>query len=275
MSKALELPKAQIRALVSFAEHTARGAGAILKLGFNKNYKIRYKGRIDPVTEFDLKSEKFIIAAIQKRFPDHGILSEEGNDREAIEPFLWIIDPLDGTVDFAHGFPVYCVSIGVEYRGRSIVGAVYDPERDECFTAGIGLGARLNGKKIRVTTEKKLERALLATGFSYSIATAKRNNLGLFARMAKEAQGIRRLGSAALDLCWLASGRLDGFWELHLHPWDTAAGKLIVEEAGGKVTQFDGRPHSIFDNEILASNGHLHSGMKNVLCRRESRTIQR
>lgn len=267
MSQKTDLPKTQIRTLVDFAEKTAREAGAILKKGFNQSYKIKYKGRIDPVTEFDLKSEQFIINQIKKRYPEHGILSEEGSDKKAIEPFRWIIDPLDGTVDFAHGFPVYCVSIGVEYMGRSVAGAVYDPERNECFTAGAGLGARLNGKKIKVTTEKKLQRALLATGFSYSIATAKRNNLGLFARMAKEAQGIRRLGSAALDLCWVACGRLDGFWELHLHPWDTAAAILVVSEAGGKVTRFDGLAYSIFDDEILASNGHLHSAMKNVLCR--------
>jgi len=268
MPKAIDLSKTEIRTLVEFAEKTARAAGAILKEGFSKNYKIRYKGRIDPVTEYDLKSEKYIVSRITKRFPSHGILSEEGNDKKSTEPFRWVIDPLDGTVDFSHGFPVYCVSIGVEYKGDPVAGAVYDPERDECFTAGFSLGARLNGKKIGVTSEKKLERALLATGFSYDIATAKKNNLGLFARMAKECQGVRRLGSAAIDLCWLACGRLDGFWELHLRPWDTAAAVVVVTEAGGKITRLDGSPHSIFDDDLMASNGYLHSAMKRVLCKK-------
>ncbi len=259
------LKKTEIKELLRFSEEVARGAGQILKNGFNRPPSIRYKGRIDPVTEFDLRSEKYIVSQIQQRYPDHSILAEEGSGRKTDGAFRWVIDPLDGTVDYAHGFPVYCVSIGLEYRSEIVAGVVFDPERDECFTSGCGCGAFLNGKRIRVSKENKLERALLATGFAYDIKTARRNNLGYFSRMAKQAQGVRRLGSAAIDLCWLACGRIDGFWELSLHPWDTAAGRLIVEEAGGKVTRFSGRKYSIYDNEILASNGRVHRAMQKVL----------
>ncbi len=259
------LKKTEIKELLRFSEEVARGAGQILKNGFNRPPRIRYKGRIDPVTEFDLRSEKHIVSQIQRRYPDHSILAEEGSGRKMDGAFRWVIDPLDGTVDYAHGFPVYCVSIGLEYNSEVVAGVVFDPERNECFTSGCGCGAFLNGKRIRVSKENKLERALLATGFAYDVKTARRNNLGYFSRMAKQAQGVRRLGSAAIDLCWLACGRIDGFWELSLHPWDTAAGWLIVEEAGGKVTRFSGRKYSIYDNEILASNGRVHRAMQKVL----------
>jgi myo-inositol-1(or 4)-monophosphatase len=168
-------------------------------------------------------------------------------------------------VNFAHGFPVYCVSIGFEHEGKLTAGAVYDPERHELFSAARGHGAFLNGRRIQVAGEHKLERALLATGFGYNIKTARRNNLGLFARMAKKAQGVRRPGSAAIDLCWLAAGRIDGFWELYLHPWDTAAAVLIVEEAGGTVSRINGRPYSIFDPDLLAANTALHKAMREAL----------
>lgn len=259
------LSRPEIEHKLSFAVRIAKGAGKILKAGFRRDPGIRYKGRIDPVTIYDLKSEKFIISAITHKFPDHAVLAEEGGGRTGPAAFRWIIDPLDGTVDYAHGFPVYCVSIGLEYNGKIVVGVVFDPERNECFTAGLGLGARLNGSKIKVSREKRVDRSLLATGFGYNIKSDRRNNLGYFARMAKVSQGIRRLGSAALDLCWLASGRIDGFWELHLKAWDTAAGKLIVEEAGGKISRFDGRKYSIYDNEILASNGVNHLALQRAL----------
>ncbi len=265
------ISKKEVRALVTFASEAAYGAGAILKEGFRKNKAIRYKGRIDPVTEFDLRSEKFIVSKIKSRYPDHGLLAEEGSEREQTSEFRWVIDPLDGTVNYAHRFPIYCVSIGLEMSGQIVAGVVYDPERDELFSAGQNIGASLNGKKIVVSDEPKLERALLATGFAYNIKKAKRNNLGLFARMSKKAQGIRRPGSAAMDLCWLASGRLDGFWELYLHPWDTAAGLIIVEEAGGKVTQFDGSAYDITSDEILASNDKLHRQLQRVLCHKQKR----
>lgn len=249
-----------------FASKLALEAGKILKAGFSKRMTVTYKGRIDPVTEIDLKSERFIVNRVKRRFPSHDIVTEENTARRTHgAEFRWIIDPLDGTVNFAHGFPIYCVSIAVECQGEVIAGAVCDPERNELFHATLGGGAYLNKRPITVSTERNLERALLATGFAYDIGTSKTNNLGFFARMAKEAQGLRRPGSAAIDICWLAAGRLDGFWELKLHPWDTAAAELILREAGGKSTRVNGRPFSIYDPDLLASNGLIHGAMRKVL----------
>lgn len=237
----------------------------MLKRGFNRPRRVTFKGRIDPVTEFDLKAERLITGRIARRYPDHEILTEEGSATGRRSEYLWIIDPLDGTVNYAHGFPVYCVSIALQRKGETLVGAVCDPERGELFWSAKGAPARLNKRIIAVSRERILERALLATGFAYDIGTARRNNLGLFARMARQAQGIRRPGSAAIDLCWLACGRIDGFWELKLHPWDTAAAVLILENAGGKVSRIDGRPYSVFDKDLLASNGLIHNSMRKVL----------
>ncbi|UCD65014.1 MAG: inositol monophosphatase [Candidatus Zixiibacteriota bacterium] len=261
----MNLSNQQLRTYLAFAEKLARSSGKILARGFTEAKKVDYKGKINPVTQFDLRSEKHIIEAISRKFPDHGILAEEGGAADAGSPFRWVIDPLDGTVNYAHGFPVYCVSIALQYETSSVVGVVYDPEHKELFSAARGLGARLNGRRIRVSSRRRLERSLLATGFAYNVRTARKNNLGMFARMIKKAQAIRRLGSAALDMCWLAAGRFDGFWEYYLHPWDTAAAALIVEQAGGKVTRIDGRPFSIFDKQILASNGRIHLSMMAVL----------
>jgi myo-inositol-1(or 4)-monophosphatase len=262
------LTKRELTGLVDFCSELAVDAGKMLKRGFNSRLKIVYKGRINPVTDLDVKAERRITGEIKRRFPSHSILAEEGTGSGTRAEYRWIIDPLDGTVNYAHGFPVYCVSIAVEFRGTVVAGAVYDPERDELFKTSLGAGAFLNGKRIRVTLETNLERALLATGFAYDIGTSPRNNLGLFARMAKKAQGIRRPGSAAIDMCWLASGRIDGFWELKLHPWDTAAASLLVTEAGGKITRIDGSRYSIYDPDMLASNGHLHRIMRKVLTHR-------
>lgn len=260
------MKKSDLVTLLRFAENTARRAGLILKKGFGKPQKVRLKGRIDPVTEYDLASEKLILSRISKAYPGHSILSEESGARAEGSVLQWVIDPLDGTVNFAHGFPVYCVSIALQLNGQTIVGAVYDPERDEMFSAAAGMGAHLNGTRMRVSIEKSLQRALLATGFAYNVDKARRNNLGLFARMVKTAQAVRRPGSAALDLCWLAAGRIDGFWELYLHPWDTAAAILFVTEAGGQVTRLDGSPYSVFSQDILASNRHLHRPLSRALC---------
>lgn len=253
------------RELLTLAKELAVGAGSVLKRGFQSRKKIDYKGRINPVTDYDYKAEQYIISRIKKRFPDHEFLAEEGTATGSQSSYRWVIDPLDGTVNYAHEFPMYCVSIALEHEGEVELGAVYDPEREELFHAARGHGARMNREKLAVSDTDKLQRALLATGFAYDIGTSKKNNLGLFARMAKRAEGIRRPGSAALDLCWLAAGRIDGFWELKLHPWDTAAAKLIVQEAGGKVTRIDGSPYSIFDDDILASNVVLHKQMQRVL----------
>ena len=251
--------------LLMFAREVAVGAGAILRKGFNRVRKIDYKGRIDPVTDVDLKSEQYITRKIERRYPQHEILTEEDTARGNSSEFRWIIDPLDGTVNFAHGFPIYCVSIALEHQGELVVGAVYDPERAELFWTSQGQNAYLNGRIISVTNERRLDRALLATGFAYDIATARKNNLGYFSRMAKKAQGIRRPGSAALDLCWLACGRIDGFWELKLHPWDTAAAIQFVLNAGGKASRIDGSPWSVYDADLLASNSSLHEQMRLVL----------
>ncbi|MEW5795336.1 MAG: inositol monophosphatase family protein [Candidatus Zixiibacteriota bacterium] len=258
----------ELRAATQFACRLARDAAGVLKRGFTRARRITYKGRIDPVTEFDLKAERLITARISRAFPDHEILTEEGSARGKRSEYLWIVDPLDGTVNYAHGFPVYCVSIALQHVGRTVVAAVCDPERDELFWSARGLPARLNRRQIKVSAERRLDRALLATGFAYDIGTARRNNLGLFARMARKAQGIRRPGSAALDLCWLACGRIDGFWELKLHPWDTAAAILIVENAGGRISRVDGRPYSVFDQDLLATNGLLHRQMRSILTSR-------
>lgn len=260
------------REYLNFASDLARGAGKILLDGFKRRMRVEFKGRINPVTEYDLKSERFIVSRIRKRYPDHTILAEEsgGVGRKIAEEseFLWVIDPLDGTVNYAHGFPIYCVSIALMKKGKAVAGVVFDPERNELFRGGLNSGSFLNDKRIRVSEETKLQRALLATGFAYNVGTARRNNLGLFARMVKKAQAVRRAGSAAIDLCWLAAGRIDGFWELSLYPWDTAAAALIVTEAGGSITRLDGRQYSIFDPDILADNSRLHSQLKKSLCGR-------
>ncbi|MEE8577233.1 MAG: inositol monophosphatase family protein [candidate division Zixibacteria bacterium] len=259
------MTKSEQQKLLKLACELARSTGKILSTGFHKSMKVKFKGRIDPVTEYDLKAEEHIVSGIRSKYPDHDLLTEEGKAITRKSDICWIVDPLDGTVNFSHGFPVYCVSIGVECEGKIIAGAVYDPERDELFHGLEGSGSFVNKKRLAVSSTRRLERALLATGFAYDIGTAKRNNLGLFARMAKQAQGIRRPGSAAIDLCWTAAGRLDGFWELKLHPWDSAAARLIVEEAGGLVSRIDGSPYSVYDDDILAANRHLHRAMSQVL----------
>jgi len=259
------LSQNNLRDYLRFARQTAVGAGNLLLKKANKHNRVSFKGRINLVTEADLASERYIIKAIEKKFPNHSILAEEESAKNKASEFKWIIDPLDGTTNFAHGFPFYCVSIALEYRGEIILGVVYDPQREELFHATIGGGSFLNGKKIHVTEETKLSRALLATGFPYDIGSSNEDNLKNFARFAKVARGIRRPGSAALDLCYLACGRIDGFWELKLSPWDTAAGKLIVEEAGGRVTDFNGEKYFIYGKYILASNGRIHNQMKRIL----------
>ena len=261
----MSLSSRETKELARLAGEFAVGAGKILRRGFNTNFQVRYKGAIDPVTEYDLKSEKYITSRIKKVCPGHSILAEEGTGQQNDSSFTWVIDPLDGTVNFAHGFPIYCVSIGVEYEGDMIAGAVYDPERDELFHAAKGQGAFLNRKRISVSTQKRLNRSLLNTGFAYDVHMAVRNNLGLFARMVKAAQAVRRPGSAAIDLCWLAAGRIDGFWELKLRPWDTAAASVILSEAGGRATRLNGRDYNIFSGDLLASNGLIHNQMKKVL----------
>lgn len=265
MLEAEKISKSALSKYLIFARKTALKAGEILRDGFNKGKNIKYKGVIDPVTKYDLITEQYIINQIKKCFPSHSILSEEGSDIDNSSQFKWVIDPLDGTVNYAHRFPVYSVSIALQFNNKSIIGVVYDPERDEIYSAALGNGSFLNKKRISVSREKNLKRSLLATGFAYNINSAKKNNLGSFARMIKQSQAVRRLGSAAIDLCWMACGRLDGFWEYYLHPWDTAAAIIIVEEAGGRVSQINGGKYSIFDDNILTSNRLIHNQMIKAL----------
>jgi len=202
---------------------------------------------------------------LSKALPEASFLTEEGSIADLNSEFKWIIDPLDGTTNYAHTFPVWCVSIGLQYRDEMIVGCVYDPTRDELFTATKHDKSRLNGHTIKVSDRRRLDQALLATGFPYDIRTSRINNLVNFTNFVKTARAVRRAGSAALDLCYLACGRFDGYWELKLHPWDMAAGVLIVKQAGGKITDFEGKPFSIFRDRLLGSNGRIHKEMMRVL----------
>ncbi|MFH2035647.1 MAG: inositol monophosphatase family protein [Candidatus Zixiibacteriota bacterium] len=259
------LSQRKLSELTGLARSVALQAGEIIKKKSHQRHRVSFKGRVDLVTEVDLLSERFIVGEITKRYPKHAILAEEGSDNNIESDIKWIIDPIDGTTNYAHGFPFYCVSIGIEYEGEMVAGAIYDPEREELFYAFQGSGAFLNKKRIIVSSESNLQKSLLATGFPYDIKTSRIDNLKYFRRFAKVARGIRRAGSAALDLCYLACGRFDGFWELKLHPWDTAATVVIVREAGGNVTNFSGEKYSIYGNNILATNGKIHSQMSEML----------
>jgi myo-inositol-1(or 4)-monophosphatase len=230
-----------------------------------RGLRVSFKGEIDLVTQFDRDAQEKIVSALIREYPDHGILSEEGISVYPEESIRWIVDPLDGTTNFAHGLPIWAISVGLEVDDNVVLGVVYDPNRSETFTAVKNCGARLNGKKISVSKTRKLDRSLLVTGFPYDIRRSKRNNLRQFGEFAVRARAVRRLGSAALDLCYTACGRFDGYWELKLSPWDQAAGSLIVREAGGKITDFRGKAFNIYGDEVLATNGLIHRQMMNVL----------
>lgn len=229
--------------------------------------QISFKGEINLVTDVDRLSERTAVSVLREAFPDHGLLAEEEAREENRSGYLWIIDPLDGTTNYAHGYPSFSVSIGLEREGEVVLGVVYDPMRDELFTARRGAGACLNGRPIKVSANDKLIRSLLATGFPYDRATSAENNLGHFNALIMASQEIRRSGSASLDLCGVAAGRLDGYWELKLQPWDVAAGSLIVREAGGMLTDLSGTRFSIRDSVIVASNGRIHGQMLDILNR--------
>lgn len=255
--------------LLSVAVEAAREAGQVLLEHLNTDFCVSKKGRIDLVTEVDLKSERIIVDRIRCDFPDHQILAEESGKRAGSAPYKWVIDPLDGTTNYAHGYRFFSVSIGLEIKGQIVLGVVYDPVTAELFTAERGQGARLNGKPVRVSGETALTDSLLCTGFPYDQEEMERS-LRFFQRFLLSARGVRRDGSAALDLCYVACGRFEALWELSLHPWDVAAGMLIVEEAGGRVTRFDGSPCTIYDPEILATNAKIHDRMIKVLLGPES-----
>lgn len=246
----------------------AKQAGKFLKENQGKISEIIEKGSFtNLVTDIDKRSEKMIVDFIHKNFPTHEILAEEGGETKSSSEYKWIVDPLDGTTNFTHGFPIYCVSVGLEYKGKIVAGVVYDPNFDELFVAEKGSGAFLNNSPIKVTQVSDLRHAMLATGFPYDVKDDPFNCIEHFNTFLLHAQAIRRLGSAALDICYVAAGRLDGFWEVNLHPWDTAAAVLIATEAGGKVTDFRGGEYSIYDKNILLSNGLIHDQMITVLSR--------
>ena len=238
-------------------ESTAREAGALLMRYFAERVTIEYKGDVDLVTEADRNSEKLIAERLRGRFPDYDIVGEEGTRSETGAEYRWYVDPLDGTTNFAHGYPVFCVSIAL-VRGEQLeAGVLYDPTRDEMFAAERGQGATLNGKPIHVSTTKTLAESILGTGFP-SHKRHKNPNIHFYHQLTLRSHGVRRAGSAALDLANVACGRYDGFWEFNLNPWDTAAGVLIVQEAGGRVTRFDNAPFRLDSREVLASNGLIH-----------------
>lgn len=247
-----------------------RAGGKVLSSKFLK-VSYRLKGRADLLTEADLASQKKIIGIIRSAFPGDGFMAEESPLEERPNGRLWIIDPLDGTTNYAHGFPAAAVSIGFSDKGVIKAGGVYDPFRGELFLAERGGGATMNGKKLSVSKTPSLSRALLVTGFAYDRDTRADFYCGFFAEFMKLSHDVRRMGAASLDLCWLAAGRTDGYWEFGLKPWDVAAGKLIVEEAGGRVTDFSGRPWKTgagMGAETLATNGRLHAAMLRVIRRR-------
>jgi myo-inositol-1(or 4)-monophosphatase len=250
----------------------AREAGSVLREGYGQSHDAERKGRIDLVTEFDRRSERLLLARIAEHFPDHAILAEESGAHTRASTVRWILDPLDGTTNFAHNYPFFCVSVGVEVAGTLAAGAVYDPIRDEMFAAAAGDGATLNDSPIRVSNVDRVEDALLVTGFPYDVRERPETIVPMFSAFLARAQGIRRDGSMALNLCYLAHGRFDGFWEGHAFggaagpsPWDMAAGVLIAREAGGVVTGYDGGPFDLEARMILASNGRIHEEMRLIL----------
>ncbi len=241
----------------------ARAAGEVLRDGFGRHGTVRYKGEVDLVTEMDERAEEEIKGSLRGAFPGYGILAEEGGALEGEGEARWIVDPLDGTTNFAHGLPIFAVSIALEKAGEVTLGVVHDPMAGETFVAERGAGATLNGEPLRVSGTEELVRALLVTGFPYDRADIP-TAVELFGRFAVLAQGMRRLGSAALDLCYVAAGRLDGYYERGIHAWDVAAGALILEEAGGKVTDYKVEKPELEGEELLASNGLLHPALVEI-----------
>lgn len=245
------------------AIETAREAGAILREGFDRPKKITYKGEVDLVTESDRRSEELVVARLREHFPDHGIVAEEGGGGAASTKYCWHVDPLDGTTNFAHGYPCFAVSIGLVEDGKPIAGVVFNPIYNELFAAARGEGAYLNENRIRVSPVEKLATSLVATGFPTHLRKSS-SNINYYWQFTLRSHGVRRDGAAALDLCSVACGRFDAFWEFGLKSWDTAAGIVIVEEAGGLVTDLAGQPYRLGGPSLLASNGRIHGEMQQV-----------
>jgi len=254
---------------LSYVENLARQSGAIMRSGYEKEHRVDFKGVIDLVTEVDHQSEEFLLGEIQKDFPAHHIFSEESGVIQGSDEHVWYIDPLDGTVNYAHHIPIFCVSIAYASCGILNLGAVYDPMRDEMFLAERGKAAYLNGRSLRVSLAMDLQKSLLATGFPYNAWDTPQDNFDNFVRFGKISRGVRRLGSAALDLCYVAAGRFDGFWEMALNPWDVAAGGLIAEEAGARVTSITGNADYLSPPQsVLASTPGIYTRMLEELNRK-------
>ena len=253
--------------MLQLAVDTALEAGRFLKMNIGKIKQIEHKHGEERnlVTEIDKKAEQLIIDKIKKRYPLHDFLGEESGSHKAVSDYKWIIDPLDGTTNFTHGLRIFCTSIALEYKGDVILGAIYDPSSDELFTAEKNKGAYLNNRKIQVSQTNRLMESLVVTGFPYDIKVNPYNAVQHFSNVLMECQAVRRLGSAALDLSYVACGRFDGFWEVTLNAWDMAAGVLIVQEAGGKFTNFKGFPSDIYTPNVLATNGLIHNQIVEVL----------
>jgi myo-inositol-1(or 4)-monophosphatase len=254
-----------MNSLLEFAVNCAYESGRIQRDHYGTGIEIRHKGEIDLVTEVDVACQERIIGLIRASFPDDEIIAEEKTNYFEGTKNKWIVDPLDGTTNYAHGYPFFCTSIAYEVEGSVVLGVVYNPIFRELFFAAKGGGAFLNGKPIAVSGVKEMKQALLSTGFPYDLAVNPKNNIDHFVRYLFNAQAVRRDGSAALNLAYVASGRFDGYWELKHSPWDTAAGVLMVREAGGTVTNFEGGPYSIYSDNILASNGLVHQRMSDIL----------
>jgi len=247
---------------LAYIERLAREAGAILRAGYSKEHQVNYKGVIDLVTEVDHQSEAYLLGEVRRDFPEHHIFSEESGVIQGSKDHIWYIDPLDGTVNYAHQVPLFSVSIAYAFDGKMTLGAVYDPMRDEMFTAERGKGAYLNGKRLQVSTATELQKSLLVTGFPYDAWNTEQDNFANFIKFGKLTQGVRRLGSAAIDLSYVAAGRFDGFWELALKPWDIAAGGLICEEAGARITNVQGDDDYISPPQsVLATAPGIHARM--------------
>ncbi|MGB3975802.1 MAG: inositol monophosphatase family protein [bacterium] len=259
----------QYSALLDELRHAVKKTGGLIASSFNKAQRIQFKSRYDMVTETDLASEEAMISHLKTITPEIDILAEESSTNltsyHLPEGYLWVLDPLDGTTNFAHGFPHFAISIALVLNGKPVLGIVFDPIKNEMFTAIHGSGAFLNSNRLTVSTAASLDKSLLATGFPYKVREIKQNNLVEFCVFRLACQGIRRTGAAALDLAYVAANRLDGFWERQLKPWDTAAGILLVTEAGGMVSRFNGNDFSILHQEIVASNGKIHPAMIHVL----------
>jgi myo-inositol-1(or 4)-monophosphatase len=240
-------------------------AGSLQRSQFGSRFRIDKKGAIDLVTEVDLEVERIFRAMIAERFPGHIVLAEEMGETGVDSRYRWVFDPLDGTTNYAHGIPIFCATLALEIDGVPAVGAVFDPNRNELFTAERGVGAWLNGERLQVSSTATLSDSVLVTGFPYDVRERGADLLALFGGFLSRARAVRRLGSAAIDLCWTAAGRMDGFWEQSLKAWDVMAGALIVQEAGGRVTAINGSEWNPYSGHVLASNGHLHDEMLAVV----------